>query len=58
VKLPTRSEILETKENDNRIQKILYSGNITEGLHLYAREILAKGDAFHAAKIALLAGEI
>ncbi|MEY4933953.1 MAG: hypothetical protein RIS64_312 [Bacteroidota bacterium] len=58
IKLPTRSEILETKANDIRIQKILFSGNVTEGLQLYAREILAKGDTFHAAKIALLAGEI
>jgi hypothetical protein len=49
---------LETQEKDNRIQKILYSGNVTEGLHLYVREILAKGDTFHAAKVALLAGEI
>ncbi|MEN9610996.1 MAG: hypothetical protein RLZZ628_1810 [Bacteroidota bacterium] len=58
IQLPTRNEILETKENDNRIKKILVSNNITEGLHLYAREILTKGDTFHAAKIALLADEI
>ena len=51
--LPPKEEILTLKK-DNRVQKILYSGNILRGLHLLAQEELQKGNIDLGAKLALL----
>ncbi len=53
VALPPIEEILTLKK-DNRVQKILYSGNILRGLHLLAQEELQKGNTDMGAKLALL----
>ena len=53
VALPPIEEILNLKK-DNRVQKILYSGNILRGLHLLAQEELQKGNTDLGAKLALL----
>ena len=51
--LPPKEEILTLKK-DNRVQKILYSGNILRGLHLLAQEELQKGNTDTGARLALL----
>ena len=53
ITLPPKEEILTLKK-DNRVQKILYSGNILRGLHLLAQEELQKGNTETGAKLALL----
>ena len=53
ITLPPKEEILTLKK-DNRVQKILYSGNILRGLHLLAQEELQKGNIDLGAKLALL----
>ncbi len=53
ITLPPKEEILTLKK-DNRVQKILYSGNILRGLHLLAQEELQKGNTDTGAKLALL----
>ena len=53
ITLPPKEEILNLKK-DNRVQKILYSGNILRGLHLLAQEELQKGNTDTGAKLALL----
>jgi flavin reductase (DIM6/NTAB) family NADH-FMN oxidoreductase RutF len=53
VALPLKEDILLLKK-DNRVQKILYSGNILRGLHLLAQEELQKGNTETGAKLALL----
>ena len=53
IALPPKEEILTLKK-DNRVQKILYSGNILRGLHLLAQEELQKGNTDTGAKLALL----
>ena len=53
ITLPPKEEILTLKK-DNRVQKILYSGNILRGLHLLAQEELQKGNTDIGAKLALL----
>ena len=53
ITLPPKEEILILKK-DNRVQKILYSGNILRGLHLLAQEELQKGNTDIGAKLALL----
>ncbi len=53
IALPPKEEILTLKK-DNRVQKILYSGNILRGLHLLAQEELQKGNTDMGAKLALL----
>ena len=54
VELPSKEDILAIKK-DNRIQKVLFSGNILRGLHLLAQEELQKGNVDLGTKIALLA---
>jgi flavin reductase (DIM6/NTAB) family NADH-FMN oxidoreductase RutF len=53
VELPSKEAILAIKK-DNRIQKVLISGNILRGLHLLAQEEFQKGNIDLGAKIALL----
>ena len=53
ITLPSKEEILTLKK-DNRVQKILYSGNILRGLHLLAQEELQKGNTDLGSKLALL----
>ena len=53
ITLPPKEEILTLKK-DNRVQKILFSGNILRGLHLLAQEELQKGNTDTGAKLALL----
>ncbi len=52
--LPFKEEALGQRGKDPRLQKIMFFGNIRHNLHLYAQELLAKGDVQTAAKIALL----
>jgi flavin reductase (DIM6/NTAB) family NADH-FMN oxidoreductase RutF len=51
--LPTREAIEAIRKGDSRIEKIIASGNIQQGLHLYAKELLAQGDITLAMKVAL-----